>query len=55
MTFGALYSDEIDVKADIVTSVLAAASLIQLEGLMLHCSEVKFKCLMSKISEPLEN
>jgi len=45
VTFGALYSDEIDVKADIVTSVLAAASLIQLEGLMLHCSEVMIESM----------
>ena len=38
--FGSLYSDDIDVSSNEAQSILAAASLIQLEGLMQNCAEV---------------
>lgn len=38
--FGSLYSDDIEVSPDEAESILAAASLIQLEGLMQTCAEV---------------
>lgn len=38
--FGFLYSDDIEVLPKEAKSILAAASLIQLEGLMQSCSEV---------------
>lgn len=37
---GSLYSDDVDISPETVVSVLAAASLIQLEGLMQQCSDV---------------
>nr|CAB3249719.1 germ cell-less protein-like 1 [Phallusia mammillata] len=36
---GSLYSDEVDISPETVVSVLSAASLIQLEGLMQQCSD----------------
>lgn len=40
ITFGSLYSEEVLICPDKVVSILAAASLIQLEGLMQQCAEV---------------
>nr|XP_039269381.1 germ cell-less protein-like 1 [Styela clava] len=40
ITFGSLYSEEVLICPEKVVSILAAASLIQLEGLMQQCAEV---------------
>jgi len=40
IAFGSLYSHDVVILPSQVISVLAAASLIQLEGLMEQCSEV---------------
>lgn len=40
ITFGSLYMEEVQLSSKNVIPVLAAASLIQFEGLMIQCSEV---------------
>ena len=46
--FGYLYSDIIEVDQTTAESVLAAASLIQFEGLMQACSQVMLETISSK-------
>jgi len=46
--FGSLYSDDIDVSSNEAQSILAAASLIQLEGLMQNCAEVMNESVCSE-------
>lgn len=46
--FGYLYSDIIEVDQSTAESVLAAASLIQFEGLMQACSQVMLETVSSK-------
>jgi len=46
--FGFLYSDDIEVLPKEAKSILAAASLIQLEGLMQSCSEVMVESVCSE-------
>uniref|UniRef100_H2YB95 BTB domain-containing protein n=1 Tax=Ciona savignyi TaxID=51511 RepID=H2YB95_CIOSA len=43
--FGSLYSDDLTISPNLVISVLAAASLIQLEGLMDQCSQVMIESI----------
>ena len=50
IAFGSLYSHDVVILPSQVISVLAAASLIQLEGLMEQCSEVSLKSEFKQIA-----
>lgn len=43
--FGALYSDEIDIDVNIVTSILATAAMFQIDGIVDRCAEVMIENL----------
>ena len=48
ITFGSLYQDDVAIKPSQVTSVLAAATLLGLDGLIQQCVEIMIETISAR-------
>lgn len=51
IVLGSLYLDELEIKAEQVESVIAAASMLHLDSVIKKCAEIMVETLSFKVSQ----